>query len=130
MTRTRTTPVRTLVGAVVGAAALTFLSVAPASASNPVLTHSWATGKYLDETDQLCARVDSAFGTSATWATAEIRLDGVLKWSKSDYGNGDTAFSCTGNLSIPEDKQYVLVVRACTTYANPTCTSDRTTFYS
>jgi hypothetical protein len=124
------TPTRSIVGAVVGAAALTALSVTPAMASNPVLPHSWATGKYLDETDQLCAKVDSAFDTSRTWATAEIRLDGVVKWSKTDYGNGDNAFSCTANLSIPEDKQYVLVVSACTTYANPTCTSARTTFYS
>jgi hypothetical protein len=123
-------PTRTAIGAVVGAAALTLASVAPAHADNPVLSHQWATGKYLDATDQLCARIDSGFNTSASWATAEIRLDGVLKWSRTDYGNGDSQFTCTPNLSIPEDKQYVLVVKACTTYANPACTSVRTTFFS
>jgi len=125
MTRTRS-----IAAAAIGAAALIGLTVTPAHASNPVLPHSWAVSKYLDETDQLCAKVDSGFNTSATWATAEIRLDGVLQWSKTDYGNGDNVFACTQNLSIPEDKAYTLVVKACTTYANPTCTSARTSFYS
>ena len=117
-------------GAAVGAVALAVLTTTPAYASNPVLTHSWATGKYLDLTDQLCAKVDSGFNTSATWATAEIRLNGVTQWSKTDYGNGDHQFVTTETLSIPEDKANVLVGSAGTVYANPHCTSAKTDFFS
>jgi hypothetical protein len=106
------------------------LGVAPASANNPLIEHQWAKAKYIDVTDQLCAKVASYMDTSASWATAEIRLSGDVLWSKSDYGNSDNVWACTGNLSIPEDKQYVLVVKACTIYANPLCTSVSTTFYS
>lgn len=117
----------TVLGSAASALALILMGAAPASASNPQLNDAWASAKYVDLTDQLCARSD--FG-SGFYAIASIRLDGQVLWSKTAVGDGTNTWKCTANLSIPEDKLYTLVLESCTVHSNPRCTTKRTTFYS
>lgn len=121
--------IRTALAATAAVGLTLALGTAPAQADNPVLTDNWASAKYVDNTDQLCARVGANFGGSF-WSEAVI-LDGdrIVK-SKLKVGNRNAAWACTANLSIPEDQRYTLLLRSCTEHSYPSCTTKRTGFYS
>lgn len=110
--------------AVTGSLALVGLTMVPAHADNPVLPNGSATGKYVDLTDKLCAKTSN----SAYYAEVVILSGGSVKFRKIDRAN-DGSFACTGNLSIPEDKQYTLSVLNCSK-ASLACTGKSTTFFS
>ncbi len=123
------TIVRMLVTATAAAGIALAVAVAPAQASNPVLRGTFTAAKYVDETDQLCVRVEGNLG-SGFWGEALIRKNGTTVASRFKVGNHDGSWSCTRNLSIPEDQPYTLVLRDCTEHAYPSCTIKRTSFYS
>ena len=105
------------------------IGIAPAQADNPVLNDNWASAKYIDNTDQLCARVGANFG-NGFWAEALIRKDGTTVKSKLKVGNHNGSWACTANLSIPEDQPYTLMLRSCTEHSLPSCTVKRNSFFS
>ncbi|RYY43851.1 MAG: hypothetical protein EON53_13540 [Actinomycetales bacterium] len=105
------------------------LGAAPAQADNPVITGTFTAAKYVDATDQLCVRVEGNLGSGFS-GEALIRDDGTTIASRFKVGNNDGSWSCTRNLSIPEDRSYTLVLRDCTSYAYPSCTTKRKSFFS
>lgn len=116
-----------LLAALLTTVVVTGMSVQPAHADNPVTTHLHASAKYVDRTDQLCAKVTAA--GPKRWAEAHILVDGSPRWSKIDVGNGDAKWSCTKNLSIAEDQRFTLVVMACSKPTNA-CAGKRVSFFS
>ncbi|MCR4512146.1 hypothetical protein [Aeromicrobium sp. 50.2.37] len=123
------TTIRTVLAATAAVGLTLALGAAPAQADNPVITGTFSAAKYVDVTDQLCVRVEGTLG-STFYAEALIRKDGTTVASRFKVGNNDGSWSCTRNLSIPEDRAYTLVLRDCTTNANPSCTTKRKSFYS
>lgn len=121
--------VRTTLAATATAGLVLALGAAPAHADNPVITGTWSGAKYVDATDQLCVRVEGNLGSSFS-GEALIRNDGATVASRLKVGNHDGTWSCTRNLSIPEDKAYTLVLRDCSDYTYPSCTTHRKSFFS
>lgn len=67
---------------------------------------------------------------SSFWGEALIRNDGATVASRLKVGKHDGTWSCTRNLSIPEDKAYTLVLRDCSEHTYPSCTTHRKSFFS
>lgn len=95
------------------AAGLTMAVAAPASAADNTTTLYSAGGTLLaratwdDSHDTLCVR---SYVKGRTMTASITLLDQDWTWvSKSDSGH-DTAFNCTGNLSIPEDRRVFLLL--------------------
>ncbi|MGJ9411262.1 hypothetical protein ACHAAC_01010 [Aeromicrobium sp. CF4.19] len=117
-----------LMGAVLaGVVVVMAMAISPAHADNPVITHLGAAAKYVDRTDQLCAKITAP--NDKQWAEAHILVNGVPRWTKIDRGNGDRKWSCTRNLSIPEDERFTLLVMSCSKPTN-SCAGKRVTFFS
>ena len=110
--------------AAAGAVAVLGLTVVPAQADNSVLHNNGVSGKYVDVTDQLCARTSQA----GTYAEVLIMSGSTIKFRVIDR-TVDGAWKCTGNLSIPEDQKYTLSVLNCDK-STLACFGKRTTFYS
>ena len=112
------------------AASLSGVAAVPAVASDQSIDFYGAHATYDDLTDTLCVRADNDFPGLVDYAIGYIeRPDGSIFASKFDYeGNG---WSCTGNLSIPEDRLYYLRVSDCTDIQGTDCgSSRRKSFYS
>jgi len=107
------------------AAAIAVLVVAPPAAFANDLTLTWTNGagyqhqgRYTDLTDNLCARTE---GQDTT--VKMVPVNGIgLTHSVSAVNAGPGTFgpwNCTGNLSIPEDKQYRMEIWVAPTPGGP-----------
>ena len=93
------------------AAALLLVGSSPAFAGDASVTSGGADARYRDANDNLCALSGDLWNGS--FAIADIlRVSDrqVLFRVRDEQRSGPT---CTGNLAIPEDVQYVLRVRDC-----------------
>lgn len=95
---------------VAAAAALVAATSAPASASDAraVIWHNGerrAVGTYDDLTDTFCVRLDTPYRASVAIHAAG---EPILRGHQIDlFWSGDH-FVCSGNLSIPEDRRWIL----------------------
>ena len=117
--------------AVAGAGLLTALPAGPAAANDASITVGAARATYTDSTDNLCARITSTYSWTE-WAQAQIVniSNGNVVFGVTDNeGGGQT---CTGNLSIQEDKQFYLRVTECGNLPGQgtKCVSKQETFFS
>lgn len=108
---------RFLTSLAVCSASVTALTIQPAHANDFVGTYVASDGNtagrgwWFDGTDTLCAK--GFFGEQIQpWV--RVRIDPVNgvggSYSVTDNNTSDGARTCTGNLSIPEDKQYRMVI--------------------
>jgi hypothetical protein len=110
---TRTTPRSRRVMAAAAAAAAIVATAGPASANDATFSGSLygypAKGQWIDHLDTLCAKADYTPETG----TAIVKITPVGHNGPSfvvrDRSN-DSSRTCTGNLSIPEDKKYRMTV--------------------
>jgi hypothetical protein len=102
---------------------------APASANNASVSIGPSTATYTDLTDNLCAKNNAAVGGLLDYTLAQIvRIsDNSVRFQVRDNeGGGNT---CTGNLAIVEDVQYILRVQDCSVGVSQ-CGVRETTFFS
>lgn len=113
-----------------GALVLVAASMAPAHANDASVTFHGATATYTDATDNLCARAVDDYPGLEDYAIAQIVNDaGTVVFQKTDSEGGGQ--SCTGNLSIPEDRHYRLRVWDCSRVPGTDCgASPDVGFYS
>lgn len=117
--------------------------VAVIVSASPALANDF-TGTYIDSADRVAARGywDDSIDTlcardyldSHDWSEAQIvPVNGVGTTFTVRDQPGDSARTCTGNLSLPEDKQYRMVVRfklPSSSCPNQICSKSTGTFYS
>ncbi|GAA1809324.1 hypothetical protein GCM10009795_063360 [Nocardioides hankookensis] len=103
-----------------GSAVLVAATMAPAEANDESISFHGATARYLDATDQLCANAVDDYSTFEDYAIAYIEnAAGDVVFSQSDSEGGGR--TCTGNLSIPEDRVYYLRVADCSRIPGTDC---------
>ena len=121
---------RTFALSTLGALVLVSATMAPARANDASVSFHGATATYTDATDNLCARAIDDFSGLEDYAIAEIVNDnGAIVFQKFDTEGGGQ--SCTGNLSIPEDRRYRLRVWDCSRVPGTDCgVSPSEYFYS
>jgi hypothetical protein len=118
-----------LIVAVAGSASANDFTGTYISSTGEVAAH----GYWDDSVDTLCVRGYRAY---QDWAEVEIiPTNGVgSTFTKRDTTPTDGARACTGNLSIPEDKQYRMVLRyyhnGSNTCLGNVCSKTVGTFYS
>ena len=119
---------RNRVGLMGGVALVVLASTVPAHANDASVTVQGATATYTDATDNLCARAVDDFAGLEDYAIAEIVNDaGAIVFQKYDTEGGGQ--SCTGNLSIPEDRRYRLRVWDCSKVPGTDCGSSPAEYF-
>jgi hypothetical protein len=119
----------TLKAAAVATTAITVLVVvaSPASANSPTLSDGWGTANYNDLLDRVCVKAYDGTDGAKVFITDVDRTYVVAGSSIDDTVLNDGKYMCSGNLSIPEDKQYRLWLR---TWKNGDVRQDDVYFWS
>ena len=105
------------------------LGVGPAAANDISFSYYGAQASYTDATDNLCVRAANDSGLR-DYAYALIQNGSGQTVASSPFAYEGQGWRCTGNLSIPEDRLYTLVLFDCSEVVGTDCGGTSRQFYS
>ncbi|SDD11502.1 hypothetical protein [Nocardioides lianchengensis] len=112
-------------------AAVIALGIGPAAANDIQFSFHGASARYTDATDTLCAKAVNDTGAGLEdYAYALIQNASGGTVASSPFASQGQGWRCTGNLSIPEDRLYTLVLFDCTRIPGTDCGGTTRQFYS
>lgn len=122
-------PVRPL-AVLAATVAITAVGIGPAAANDIQFSFHGASARYTDATDTLCVKAINDTGALKDYAYALIQNAGGNTVASTPVANQGQGWRCTGNLSIPEDHPYTLVLFDCSQVPGTDCGATTRQFYS